>query len=117
MATTRQLPAANNEFAPPKRARAKAAPRKRRDFNDKRALALVMELMAIRGGSGNESDVAAYVVAKLRAAGVPASSIKFDMAHLKTPIKGDVGNLSVQLPGTLKAPRRLFMAHMDTVPI
>jgi len=39
------------------------------------------------------------------------------MAHTKTPVKGNVGNLIVQLPGTVPGPRRLLMAHMDTVPV
>lgn len=83
----------------------------------RRALAMVMELMAIRGTSGHEGQVAEYITDKLRAAGAPASAIKFDNAHRKTPLKGEVGNLILQLPGTVRAPRRLLMAHMDTVPV
>ena len=45
------------------------------------------------------------------------AAIAFDSAHTKTPVKGNVGNLIVQLPGTLPGPRRLLMAHMDTVPV
>lgn len=78
---------------------------------------MVMELMAIRGTSGHEGQVAEYITDKLRAAGAPASAIKFDNAHRKTPLKGEVGNLILQLPGTVRAPRRLLMAHMDTVPV
>jgi tripeptide aminopeptidase len=86
-------------------------------FDSRRALAMVMELMAIRGTSGQEGRVAEYITRKLRDAGVPASAIKFDKAHLKTPLPGEVGNLILQLPGTVRAPRRLLMAHMDTVPV
>ena len=78
---------------------------------------LVMDLLAIRGVSGDEKAVAERVVHHLRAAGCPASAIHFDRAHEKTPAKGNVGNLIVKLPGTLPGPRRLFMAHMDTVPV
>lgn len=81
------------------------------------ALQLVMELMAIRGVSGHEGQVAEYVVEKLRAAGAAADAIRFDTAHKKTPLAGEVGNLILQLPGTLRGPRRLLMAHMDTVPV
>lgn len=77
----------------------------------------VLELLAIPGGSGNEKDVADQIVRRLRDAGCPADAIAFDMAHTKTPIKGNVGNLIVKLPGTQPGPRRLFMAHMDTVPV
>ena len=78
---------------------------------------LVLELMAIRGGSGDEKLVAERIVKHLRAAGCPADAIAFDAAHTKTPLPGNVGNLIVKLPGTVPGPRRLFMAHMDTVPV
>ncbi len=77
----------------------------------------VLELLAIPGISGDEKAVADHIISRLRAAGCPASSIMFDRAHEKTPIKGNCGNLIVKLPGTLAGPRRLFMAHMDTVPV
>jgi len=78
---------------------------------------LVLELMAIRGGSGEEKDVADRIVKHLREAGCPKAAISFDEAHAKTPLAGNVGNLIVKLPGTLPGPRRLLMAHMDTVPV
>jgi tripeptide aminopeptidase len=83
----------------------------------KRAFQMVMELMAIPGTSGHEKAVADYITGKLREAGAPASAIRHDNAHQKTPLAGEVGNLIFQMPGTLRAPRRLLMAHMDTVPI
>jgi tripeptide aminopeptidase len=86
-------------------------------FNKQRALEMVLELMAIRGGSGQEGAVAGYIREKLIAAGVPEAELRHDNAHTKTPIKGEVGNLVLQLPGTVRGPRRLLMAHMDTVPI
>jgi tripeptide aminopeptidase len=78
---------------------------------------VVLDLLAIPGGSGNEKDVADHIVKRLREAGCPADAISFDTAHTKTPLKGNVGNLIVKLPGTMPGPRRLFMAHMDTVPV
>jgi tripeptide aminopeptidase len=87
------------------------------DVDHGRALRLVMELMAIPGTSGQEGAVAAYITKKLREAGAAASAIKTDDAHKKTPLPGEVGNLVFQLPGTFPGPRRLLMAHMDTVPI
>jgi tripeptide aminopeptidase len=85
--------------------------------DDKRAFQMVMELMAIPGVSGKERGVAEYITRKLREAGARASAIRSDNAHTKTPLPGEVGNLVFQLPGTIRAPRRLLMAHMDTVPI
>ena len=86
-------------------------------FNRQRAFDLVMELMAIPGMSGGEGAVAETITRKLRAAGADASAIRTDHAHQKTLISGEVGNLIFQLSGTVRAPRRLLMAHMDTVPI
>jgi tripeptide aminopeptidase len=77
----------------------------------------VLDLLAIPGVSGDEKAIADHIVATLKAAGCPASAIMFDRAHEKTPIKGTCGNLIVKLPGTVPGPRRLFMAHMDTVPV
>ncbi len=76
-----------------------------------------MELMAIRGTSGQEGAVAECITRKLLAAGAPREAVQSDNAHHHTPLRGEVGNLIFKLPGTLRAPRRLLMAHMDTVPI
>lgn len=99
----------------PRAATGRPAPTPKADT--KRAFQMVMELMAIPGTSGHEKGVADYITKKLREAGAPASAIRSDNAHKKTPLAGEVGNLIFQLPGTLRGPRRLLMAHMDTVPI
>jgi len=78
---------------------------------------LMLKLLAIPGKSGEEGKVATFVTQVLRRAGVKASAIRHDTAHKKSPRGGEVGNLIVQLPGTVKGPRRMLMAHMDTVPI
>jgi tripeptide aminopeptidase len=77
----------------------------------------VIDLMAIRGVSGEEKEVAERVIALLAAAGCPQEAITIDAANRKTPLAGTVGNVIVRLPGTRPGPRRLFMAHMDTVPV
>jgi tripeptide aminopeptidase len=77
----------------------------------------VLDLLRVPGVSGEEKEVAERVVWWLREAGCPAAAITFDTAHTKTPLKGNVGNLIVKLPGTMPGPRRLLMAHMDTVPV
>ena len=81
------------------------------------AVRLVADLMSIPGKSGQEHLVADYVVGKLREAGVRRSQIKADSAHLRTLLPGKTGNLVLKLPGTIRGPRRLLMAHMDTVPL
>lgn len=83
-----------------------------------RAQKLVLELMAIPGKSGEEADVAQFIRQKLLAAGARPADIKTDDANKSTLLKGNTGNLILKLPGTVKrAPRRMFSAHMDTVPI
>jgi len=81
------------------------------------AVARAIELMGIPGKSGDEARVAQRVVRYLKAAGIPAKCIQFDQAHKKSPMRGLSGNLICTLPGTIKAPRRLLMAHLDTVPL
>ena len=95
---------------------------RRRKSNASRSLVdqpldLVMQLMPIRGKSGEEQDVADFIVKQLIAAGAKITAMRFDNAHKKTPIDGQVGNLIFKIPGTKSGPRRLLMAHMDTVPI
>ncbi|PQO31613.1 M20/M25/M40 family metallo-hydrolase [Blastopirellula marina] len=83
-----------------------------------RALELVQSLMAIPGKSGEEAEVAAFVRAQLLEAGVPESAMQHDSAHTRCPVPSSTtGNLIVHLPGNQDRPRRLLMAHMDTVPI
>ncbi len=81
------------------------------------AVELAMQLMAIPGASGNEADVADFVRRRLRMAGAPTTAILEDSAPKQSPMAGKTGNLVLKLPGTYRAPRRLLMAHLDTVPI
>ena len=81
------------------------------------ALNHLMDLLAIEGLSGREKNVAKAIQKKLLAAGCKKSWMKFDQAHQKIDPDYEIGNLIVQLPGTIKAPRRMLMGHMDTVPL
>lgn len=78
---------------------------------------LLLELLAIPAGSGREVPVAEFIQKQLTAAGVPANAFKTDQAHKKSVHKGEQGNLVLKLPGTIRGPRRMLSAHMDTVPI
>ncbi len=82
-----------------------------------RAENLVLELMAIPGRSGEEREVAEFITHRLVAAGADRAAIKTDNAFRSTAIRGNTGNLIFKLPGTIKAPRRMLSAHMDTVPL
>ncbi len=82
-----------------------------------RAIELVLQLMAIPGKSGEEGAVADEVERRLRDAGAQVSMIRRDAVPRQTPVRGTTGNLILKLPGTVRGPRRMFSAHLDTVPI
>lgn len=86
-------------------------------IQDSDAIQRVMDLIAIPGPSCQETQVSLWLQQALQQAGVPASAISTDTAHQRSPAGGETGNLIVKLPGTIKGPRRLLMAHMDTVPL
>ncbi|MFK7820331.1 MAG: M20/M25/M40 family metallo-hydrolase [Planctomycetaceae bacterium] len=86
-------------------------------IDEKAAVKRVMDMIAIPGRSGEEAAIAAFVVKQLKAVGVKPSQISYDSANKKSPIGGEIGNLIVKLPGTVKGPRRLLMGHIDTVPL
>ncbi|HRF02769.1 MAG TPA: M20/M25/M40 family metallo-hydrolase [Pirellulaceae bacterium] len=85
--------------------------------SDDEDLDRVLALMAIPGGSGDEEAVAQHLRQALLDAGADPGAIVSDTVGRRTPIRSKTGNLSFTLPGTRKEPRRLLMAHMDTVPI
>ena len=87
------------------------------NINSKKAIELVTRMMAIPGKSGEEGRVVDSIKQGLRQVGIPDSAMQIDGANRKSPIGGEVGNLSVKLPGTKRGPRRLLMAHVDTVPL
>ena len=86
-------------------------------LDEKAAIERVMALIAIRGKSCHEGAVVKHITDELLRAGVSASAIHIDQVHKKSPAGGEVGNLIVSLPGTVRGPRRLLMAHLDTVPL
>ena len=87
------------------------------EVNEQEALDRYLRLTAIRGGSGQEMDVAKTIIALLRESGLEDSAFTFDGAESRTRIKGNCGNLIVHLPGAGNGPRTMLSAHMDTVPI
>lgn len=82
-----------------------------------RAIELVQQLMPISGRSGEESEVARFVRRELVRAGAEPAAVQTDSAHRRAPDGGQTGNLIFTLPGTVRAPRRMLSAHLDTVPI
>jgi tripeptide aminopeptidase len=86
-------------------------------INTSAAVKLVAEMMAVPGRSGQERQMHAAVRSRLKKIGISSSAIVEDSAQKRSPFGGDSGNLIVKLPGTMAGPRRLLMAHLDTVPI
>jgi tripeptide aminopeptidase len=83
----------------------------------RRAFDLVMKLMAIPGRSAQEREVAEFIKKQLRDAGASPRAMESDSVHLRTPVRGDTGNLVLRLPGTRRGDRRMLSAHIDTVPL
>ena len=77
----------------------------------------LMRFLSVEGVTGFEANIAAAVSDALRAAGVPASAIRFDDANTRIPLPTETGNLIVDLPGTRSGPRLLYSTHLDTVPL
>ena len=78
---------------------------------------LLLQTLSIPGLSGEEGAIMEFLVDQLRQAGATDEVLGFDQAHRKIPHGGEIGNLVLKLPGTRPGPRRLLMAHVDTVPI
>ncbi len=78
---------------------------------------LLLQALSIPGLSGEEGAIMTFLVDQLRQAEATDEVLRFDQAHRKIPHGGQVGNLVLKLPGSRPGPRRLLMAHVDTVPI
>src|SRR5947209_20088649 len=86
-------------------------------FDTDAALARLLRFLSVEGITGQERAIGKEVVRDLVASGVPRSHIRFDQVHTRIPVPTQTGNLIVTLPGTRPGPRRLFMTHLDTVPL
>src|SRR5215468_10529885 len=75
----------------------------------------LMRFLAIEGIPGQEKAIGEAVIDELKKIGVAASTIRFDDVHTRIPAPTQTGNLFVDLPGTRKGPRLLFITHLDTV--
>jgi tripeptide aminopeptidase len=77
----------------------------------------LMRFLAVEGLPGQEKAIGEAVIGELKRVGVPASAIRFDKVNERMPMPTQTGNLFVDLPGTRKGPRLLFITHLDTVPM
>jgi tripeptide aminopeptidase len=90
-------------------------------INEEQALSRLIRFLSVEGVTGQEKGIADAVLRDLVESGVPKSDMKFDNADEKIEEASDLpcecGNLIVNLPGTRRGPRLLFMTHLDTVPL
>ena len=87
-------------------------------INPTTALTHLLHLLSTDGPSGQETPVVNAITKILIDAGCPPDWIKTDDAHTQLGQGFEIGNLIITLPGTIpSAPRILFSAHMDTVPL
>src|SRR6516164_1522489 len=77
----------------------------------------LMRFLAVEGLPGQEKAIGEAVIAELKRVGVPVSAIRFDKVNERIPAPTQTGNLFVDLPGTRKGQRLLFITHLDTVPL
>ncbi len=77
----------------------------------------LMRFLKVKGLSGEEAAIAAAVTDELKKVGVPASAIRHDTVHERIDLPTEIGNMFVDLPGTIPGPRIMFATHLDTVPI
>ena len=86
-------------------------------INKEQAVQHLMDLLAAEGPSGGEGPVAAVVKQKLLAAGCDPKWIRENVSLKRLSKDFTIGNLVVKIPGTVKMPRIMFSAHLDTVPL
>lgn len=85
--------------------------------NEARAVSTLVSLLKVPGRSCEEGAIQRSVLNLLHDSGVDPQMCFVDDAHQRSPQGGETGNLIVKLPGTVRGPRRMLMAHVDTVPI
>jgi tripeptide aminopeptidase len=82
------------------------------------AVERLMRFLSVEGVTGQEAKIAAEIQAALKDVGVPSDAVRFDDANTRIPLPTQTGNLIVTLPGTRTIEKpRLFMTHLDTVPL
>jgi tripeptide aminopeptidase len=86
-------------------------------FDGERAVDRLLRFLAVEGITGQEQAIGREVMQALAEAGVPRKAMRLDSAHEQIPLPTQTGNLIVTLPGTHPGPHRLFMTHLDTVPL
>jgi tripeptide aminopeptidase len=79
-------------------------------------VALLLELLAIKGPPGQEKLITERVREILTEMGVPPTSIISDQAHKHSEHGGETGNMIVHFPGNAQGTHRVISSHLDTIP-
>jgi tripeptide aminopeptidase len=87
------------------------------DIHAEAAVDRLLRFLAVEGITGEEAAIGQAVMRELAAVGVPRRAIRFDDANKRIPLPTQTGNLIVSLPGNRPGRRRMFMTHLDTVPL
>jgi tripeptide aminopeptidase len=86
-------------------------------LDEEQAVTRLLRFLSVEGITGREQAIGQEVATALAKVGVPRRAIRFDQAHQRIPLPTQTGNLIVHLPGTRGGRRRLFLTHLDTVPL
>ncbi len=86
-------------------------------IDKEQAVQNLMDLLAAEGPSCGEGPAAKVVKQKLLAAGCDPKWIRENVSLKRLSKDFTIGNLVVKIPGTVKVPRIMFSAHLDTVPL
>jgi tripeptide aminopeptidase len=92
-------------------------PQRNFTFDENASIARLLRFLAIEGVTGQEKAIGQEVIRVLVEVGVPRGAIRFDHANASIPLPTQTGNLIITLPGTRSGATRLFMTHLDTVPL
>lgn len=87
------------------------------EIDGEQAVAYLLRFLAVEGTTGDEAAIGEEIAAALGELGVPAGAMRYDDSPRRIPLPTAAGNLIVDLEGDPGLPRRLFVAHRDTVPL
>ena len=86
-------------------------------IDEQAAVGTLLELLGINGISGSEARIRTAIVTHLIRYGCHREDLVVDSFPQNEYSSNQDGNLILRLPGTISAKRRLFISHMDTVPL
>ena len=80
-------------------------------------ITVLEDLLRLPGKSGEEHEVAEYIIKACLGWGISPSQIYVDDAPSRIPLPCTTGNLFISFHGSCSGPQILISSHMDTVPL